>query len=74
MKHNYIIVTKVLKMSGFRGEYLDAIKQGNPLMALIELSDLLGAINCYANKYNLDLDELIEMSKTTQRAFKEGRR
>lgn len=55
-------------------EYIDAVKQGNILMALVELSDLLGAIDSYANRYNMDLDKLIKMSKTTQRAFKEGKR
>lgn len=35
-------------------EFLDAIEQNNILMALIELSDMLGAIQYYKEKYQLE--------------------
>jgi hypothetical protein len=38
-------------------EFLDAIDQDNILMALIELSDMLGAIEYYREKYNLIIPE-----------------
>jgi hypothetical protein len=55
-------------------EYIDALKQNNPIMSLVELSDLLGAINEYSNKFNLSLYDLLEMSMVTKRAFNEGTR
>lgn len=55
-------------------EAADALEQGNPLMALIELSDLIGAIELYAKKYNMSLDDLIKMKDATKRAFESGRR
>lgn len=52
----------------------DAMEQDNPLMCLMELSDLLGAIEAFANKHNLTLEELITMKNATKRAFESGRR
>ena len=44
-------------------------------MELVELSDLLGAIESYTKKhYNISLDDLIKMKDITQRAFINGRR
>ena len=39
-------------------EAQDALEQGNHLMYLIELSDILGAIEGIANKHNLSLSDL----------------
>jgi hypothetical protein len=55
-------------------EFEDALEQDNTLMALLELSDIIGAIEAYASKYNLTLDELIEMKNATKRAFESGKR
>lgn len=55
-------------------ELLDAHEQGNTLMALLELSDLIGAIKAYASNYNISLTDLINMMEATERAFKSGRR
>jgi len=44
-------------------------------MELVELSDLVGAIDLYVNNYyNLTLDDLIKMKEITERAFENGRR
>ena len=44
-------------------------------MELVEISDLLGAIEMYTKKqYNITLQDLDVMNKTTQRAFINGRR
>src|ERR1700733_9829472 len=43
-------------------------------MAIIELSDLYGAIESYISKYNLNMEALKLMSDTTKRAFINGRR
>lgn len=43
-------------------------------MALIELSDMLGAIEAYASRHNVTLYDLMIMMKATQSAFKDGSR
>lgn len=55
-------------------EFLDAVSQDNPVMALMELSDMLGAMRAYVKKYNMTLDDLIKMTDTTERVFTEGYR
>lgn len=55
-------------------EAQDAELQQNKLMLLLELSDLLGAIEAYAERHNLTLDDLIVMKDATKRAFRSGRR
>lgn len=58
-------------------EALDAEEQKNPVMVLIELSDILGAIDGYLQKRyegKLTMKDLLVMSKATQRAFQSGAR
>lgn len=57
-------------------ELQDAEEQQVKIMQLIELSDLVGAIDMYLNKHfpDISFDDLVKMSKVTQRAFKNGRR
>ena len=56
-------------------EFMDAKDQDNPVMELVELSDLLGAIEAYTKRrYNLRLEDLMVMTRATQRAFRNGHR
>jgi hypothetical protein len=56
-------------------EFEDALAQRNVIMAQVELSDLLGAIEAYAeNAFNLKLSDLIIMKEATKNAFKDGSR
>ena len=56
-------------------EFQDAYDQSSPVMELIELSDLLGAIEAYTlNHYDIELNDLIKMTRSTQSAFKDGSR
>jgi hypothetical protein len=56
-------------------EILEAREQNNRVMELVELSDLLGAIEAYTlSCYNLDLDHLLTMTRATQAAFRDGTR
>jgi hypothetical protein len=57
-------------------EFLDAVDQGVSIMALIELSDLIGAVQAYLEVHHpsVSLQDLIAMSNVTARAFKNGRR
>jgi len=67
-------ISKILEEAA---ELKDAMEQGNKVMAIIELSDLMGAIDGYMEKYygdKLTIDNLLTMSETTKRAFKSGHR
>lgn len=57
-------------------EYVDAQLQNNPVMGLVELSDIIGAVQLLleANHPEITLDDLIVMSKATRRAFESGHR
>lgn len=76
--HLYKIEKGILgQFSKIKEEFLeaeDAIKQNNSVMALVELSDLLGAIEAYAKTFNMSLNDLLTMKDATKRAFETGRR
>lgn len=56
-------------------ELADAIEQENPVLQLVELTDILGAIDSYSKKmYNIGLSDLVKMTKCTQSSFKDGSR
>jgi len=57
-------------------ELQDAEEQGAVVMALVELSDLVGAITLYLEKHHptTTLDDLRTMARITRRAFENGRR
>ena len=56
-------------------EWLDAHSQGSKVMELVELSDLLGAIESYVqDNFNMEIEDLHLMSDITKRAFKSGAR
>lgn len=64
--------------SKIREEYLeveDAFEQNNPVMMLVELADLIGAIEGYTlSRHGISLESLIEMKNATARAFNDGTR
>ena len=55
-------------------ELTDAVNQGVPPLIICELCDMIGAIELYASKWNLNLDDLIRMKELTKSAFIEGKR
>jgi phosphoribosyl-ATP pyrophosphohydrolase len=57
-------------------ELIDAEKQNCRVMVIIELSDIIGAISAYIDRYGLriSLKDLEIMSEITKRAFKNGHR
>ncbi len=57
-------------------ELRDAEEQGNKILVLCELADLVGAIEGYLETSvpGLTLQDLITMSDATKRAFKSGHR
>lgn len=55
-------------------EYQDAMEQGCSIMALVELSDIYGALQLVAEKHNVTMDDLKSMATVTRRAFEDGSR
>jgi gamma-glutamylcyclotransferase (GGCT)/AIG2-like uncharacterized protein YtfP len=57
-------------------EFLDALKQNNDIMAIIELSDQIGAVRGWLAKHHptITLDHLITMNDATTRSFVNGHR
>jgi len=55
-------------------ELVDGHEQGNKLLELCEMADLLGAVEAYAARYNMTLHDLEAMMELTKRAFKDGSR
>ncbi len=51
-------------------EASDALEQNNYLMYLIELSDIVGAIEGIAENYNLSLEDLINFSNKVKESKK----
>jgi phosphoribosyl-ATP pyrophosphohydrolase len=80
MAYHTIVIKKghVGEMSKISEEYeelMDAHNQENPIMVLVEISDLLGAIDSYLQKYHhINIDEALKMTKATQSAFSDGTR
>lgn len=57
-------------------EFEEALEQGVDLMAILELADMMGAVEAYLAKHHpsLSLDDLMRMKDATKRAFANGRR
>jgi phosphoribosyl-ATP pyrophosphohydrolase len=55
-------------------ELVDAEEQDDKIMVICELSDLIGAIEEYAKKFNVTIDDLKKFSDKTKSAFIDGTR
>lgn len=57
-------------------EFADALDQDVSIMALVELSDVIGAIEGWLEKNHptITINDLIAMSAITRRAFESGHR
>ena len=55
-------------------ELSDAFLQDDPVLIINELTDLVGAIEAYAGKWNLTLSDLKSFSDKTKSAFIDGTR
>lgn len=53
-------------------EALDAEEQGQTLMLLFELSDIIGACGLVAAKHGMSLDDLVKFSKLRSEVAKNG--
>jgi hypothetical protein len=55
-------------------ELSDGVQQENPVLIIVELCDMIGAIEAYAANWNLTLDDLVKMKNATKSAFEDGTR
>lgn len=55
-------------------ELEESLEQGNRIMALVELSDLYGALEAVAERLGTNMDEVRCMAAATKRAFTDGSR
>ena len=70
------IIGEASKMEEELAELNDAMAQGNRVMALVELSDLCGAISLYLKRHFPDftIHDLLIMAEATSSAFEDGTR
>ncbi len=74
---NIIPEGKFGEFSKIKEEFLeaeDAFESNNPIMLLQELSDLIGAIEGFPNKYSISIDDLLTMKNITEKVFLDGTR
>lgn len=57
-------------------EFIDALDQNCKVMALVELSDIIGSVEHYLEKHHpsITIDDLVKMAGITRRAFEDGTR
>lgn len=55
-------------------EYEEAMEQGNRIMALLELSDVFGALEAVVISHGFNMQDITRMSSATKRAFGSGHR
>ena len=55
-------------------ELKDAHDQKHNILQICELADLIGAIEAYGKKWNLTLEDIIQMKQSTKEAFENGDR
>jgi hypothetical protein len=56
-------------------ELKDADEQGNPILVLNELADIVGAIDGFVEKYHgMGIEDVIKMMRLNQKAFESGHR
>lgn len=68
------VLGEISKIEEELNELKDAEKQGSKIMTMVELSDMYGAIEEYAKKYEITMTDLKSFSDITKRAFKNGHR
>lgn len=69
-------IGKISKIQEELDELKDAALQGSKVMELVELSDLIGAVEAYLDKRHpgITLKDLEVMAAITKRAFESGAR
>jgi phosphoribosyl-ATP pyrophosphohydrolase len=70
------VIGEASKVVEETAEFIDAVSQQNDVMALVELSDLYGAMEAFLEKHHptIQMSNLKVMSDVTKRVFKNGYR
>lgn len=70
------VIGRLSKVQEELDEALDAEAQGDRIMLLVELSDMIGALEAYleAEYVDFSLEDLISFSDKTRSAFHDGTR
>lgn len=70
------VLGELSKIQEELSEAVDADEQSCSVMVLIELSDMVGAVDAYLEKYHptISIGDLLKMAEITKRAFKSGAR
>ena len=70
------VVGEVSKIQEEIDELKDALSQNNRVMALVELSDMCGAISAFLDKHfqSISMQDLLTMAAATKSAFEDGSR
>lgn len=70
------VLGEITKIAEELEELKDAHEQGNKILELCELADLVGAIKFYLQKHHPDIQmsDLLIMADATDKAFKDGSR
>ena len=56
-------------------ELKDGFEQDDKILQIVELTDLIGAIDAYSScRFGLSLGDLIKFTRKTQQAFEDGSR
>ena len=56
-------------------ELKDGVEQDDKILQIVELTDLIGAIDSYSfYQFGLSLEDLVKFTRKTQQAFKDGSR
>lgn len=67
-------IGEISKITEEYEELIDAYFQSDKIMIICELSDLVGAIEEYAKKFNLTIEDIKKFSDKTKSAFLDGSR
>ena len=65
---------EVSKIEEELDELKEALEQDNKILALVEISDLYGAIEAVAENLGINMEDVKKMSAATKRAFQSGER
>jgi hypothetical protein len=70
------VLGEISKIREELDELTDAMAQGSRIMAMVELSDMMGAVQAFMDKHlpGVTMEDLLTFSSITTRAFANGRR
>lgn len=65
---------EVSKIEEELDELKEALEQDNKILALVEISDLYGALEAVAERLGVNMEDVKRMAAATKRSFQSGER